>query len=193
MALVRDDKTERGFTLIELMIVVAIVAILAMVVVPSFMSSATKAKRRTEVNAMFAEIATKQDAFKIEKNFYMGTTGASPYVGTTTCPAAVPTADYVFATSCAVASSMWLITRVNAPSSSLRCQYSVTTNVAGTSFTPPTGFKNSQGVLNTAEPTIAGGWYYMVAECDERGNGGTNAKYFMSSVDRKLQYINEGT
>ena len=193
MAFVREGNTERGFTLIELMVVVAIVAILAIVVVPNFMRETTKAKRKSEVSAMFAEIAAKQEAFKMERSFYMGNTGGTNYVGTTACPATVPTADYVFATSCAVTSSAWLMMRVIAPSQSLRCQYTITTNVAGTSFTPPTGFKNSQGVLNAAEPAIANGWYQLKAECDERGNGGTNATYFQSSIDRKLQWINEGT
>jgi Tfp pilus assembly protein PilE len=178
--------------MVELMLVVAIIAILAIVVVPSFMKETTKAKRRTEVNAMFAEIATKQEQFKIEKGNYAGNLSGTNYVGTTACPTSVPTADYVFATSCATTGSLWLTLRVVSPESKVRCQYKVTTNVAGTNFTPPTGFKNSQGVLNTAEPTIASGWWYLLAECDERGNGGTNAQYFMSSIDRKLQYRNEG-
>jgi prepilin-type N-terminal cleavage/methylation domain-containing protein len=194
MAFVREGRhSESGFTLIELMLVVAIVAILAAVVVPSFMSKATKAKRKTEVAAMFAEIASKQESFKLEKSFYLGLTSGTNYVGTTTCPTSVPTADYNFQTSCGIAGSAWAMLRVNPTESAIRCQYSITTGLAGTAFTPPTGFKNSQNQLNTAEAAMASGWFYLVAVCDEVASTSANATYYTSSVDRRIQAINEGT
>jgi len=173
--------------MIELMLVVAIIAILAVVVIPQFMKETTKAKRRSEVSAMFAEIAAKQEQFKIEKNYYLGNVSGTNYVGNTVCPTSVPTADYDFATSCAVAGSAWLMLRVVAPQQKLRCQYKILTDVAGTTMTAPTGFTNSAG-----SAAIASGWYYLYAECDEKGDGGTNATYFMNSFDRKLQIQNEG-
>jgi len=190
--IVRQGNAERGFTLIELMVVVAIVALLAIVVVPSFMSSATKSKARTETAAMFSEIAAKQAQFYAEKQRYMGALGTAPnYNGTTTCPTAVPSADYNFTTGCMASSNEWTNLRIAPTESALRCQYTITANVAGTGFTPPTGFKNSQQQLNTAEPTLASSWFYIHAKCDHGGGTGYS-EYFQSSVDRLIQKKNEG-
>lgn len=191
MANVRDRTNERGFTLIELMIVVVIIGVLAVVVIPNFMQAGTKSKARTETAAMFTEIATKQAQFYAENSKYMGLYGASNFVGTSTCPTAVPSADYVFSTTCLVANTAWLSLRVNPTESKLRCQYNITTGLTGTTFTPPTGFKNSQGVLNTVEPTLASSWFYIHAKCDNSGNS-AYSEYYSSSVDRKIQSLNEG-
>ena len=63
----RARSSEAGFTLIELMTVVAIIAILAVVVVPQFMSEAKKVTGDSEVNAMFAELGTKLEQYKLEQ------------------------------------------------------------------------------------------------------------------------------
>jgi hypothetical protein len=75
----------------------------------------------------------------------------------------------------------------------MRCQYTIEAGLSGTTLTPPTGFKNSQGAIDTPEPALAGAWWTVHAVCDESGNGGTNAEYYQSSVDRKIQSINEGS
>jgi type II secretory pathway pseudopilin PulG len=174
------------------MAVVVILAVLAAVVIPSFMKESNKAKGLSEATAMFAEIGQKQEQLKAELGKYMGDISDSAYEGSTTCPASVPTTDYNFATGCMVASSAWLAMRIDPTSQSLRCQYTIEAGKAGTALTPPTGFKNSQGVLNTAEPALAGPWWSVHAICDESGNGGTNAEYYKSSVDGKIQKLNEG-
>lgn len=178
------------------MAVVAILAILAAVVIPNFMRESTKAKGRSETTAMFAEIGQKQEQFKLEHSKYMGDITDTAYEGSTTCPASVPTSDYNFGhttSGCLTTGSAWLALRVDPTSSSLRCQYTIEAGVSGTTLTPPTGFKNSQGELNTAEPALAGPWWSVHAVCDESGNGGANAEYYQSSVDRKIQAINEGS
>lgn len=192
MAFVREGNAERGFTLIELMIVVAIVAILAIVVVPSFMSSATKSKARTETAAMFSEIATKQGQFYAEQQRFLGQMSSAPnFDGTTTCPSAVPAANYVFKTSCITNGSAWERLRIVPSESALRCQYTMTAGLAGTTFTPPTGFKNSQGVLGAAEPALSSSWFYLHARCNNTGDTGFS-EYYQSSIDRKIQARNEG-
>lgn len=74
-----------GFTLIELMIVVAIVAILASVAYPAYTSSILKGKR-AEGRAALAELLQQQERYMTQNNVYYAFTNAS---GTTT-PATVP-------------------------------------------------------------------------------------------------------
>lgn len=189
MGLVREGTAERGFTLIELMIVVGIVAILAAVVIPSFMSSGTKSKARAETAAMFSEIATKQEQYKAEKNFYMGLITGTNYVGSTTCPGSVPTANYNFTTTCVTSGTAWEQLRIVPSESSLRCQYTITTGAAGSALTPPTGFVNSQGAAGAETPATS--WWTTYAKCNNTGDSGF-AEYFQTSIDRKIQRRNEG-
>ena len=58
-----------GFTLIELMIVVAIIALLAMIAIPSFLQHVAKAKR-AEVYLNLGSIYSAQKAYWAEHNSY---------------------------------------------------------------------------------------------------------------------------
>ncbi len=62
-------KNSKGFTLIELMIVVAIVAILAAIALPAYQNSVTKA-RRSEGKAMLLEAAQRQERQFTQYNQY---------------------------------------------------------------------------------------------------------------------------
>jgi type IV pilus assembly protein PilE len=58
---------ERGFNLIELMIVVVIVAILTAVALPSYFAQVQKS-RRAEAKSALTQIATMQQQFRTEQN-----------------------------------------------------------------------------------------------------------------------------
>ncbi|MCP4581259.1 MAG: prepilin-type N-terminal cleavage/methylation domain-containing protein [candidate division Zixibacteria bacterium] len=62
-------KSNKGFTLIELMIVVVIIGILAALAIPRFMRSTTKAKM-SEARQLLKQIYTMQRAFRQENNTY---------------------------------------------------------------------------------------------------------------------------
>jgi prepilin-type N-terminal cleavage/methylation domain-containing protein len=81
-------RNSKGFTLIELMIVIAIIGILAAVAIPNFMSARDKA-RRTSAKQALGAIRKAMEMYITDQDFYpsnMGTTqtGAVSYLGSYT-------------------------------------------------------------------------------------------------------------
>lgn len=64
-----------GFTLLELMIVVAVVAILAMIALPSFNEQIRKGKRAEAVRAL-GDLQLRQERWRAERPAYGNTTAA---------------------------------------------------------------------------------------------------------------------
>ena len=73
----------KGFTLIELMIVVAIVAILGSLAYPSYRDSVLKGKR-AEARTALMELMQQQERYMTQRNAYLEFSNAG---GTTTTPA----------------------------------------------------------------------------------------------------------
>ncbi|PJA27198.1 MAG: hypothetical protein CO189_07815 [candidate division Zixibacteria bacterium CG_4_9_14_3_um_filter_46_8] len=65
----RSNHNQKGFTLIELMIVVVIVGILAALAIPRFMQATTKSKQ-TEAKQLLKQIYTMQHAYRQEFDTY---------------------------------------------------------------------------------------------------------------------------
>ena len=75
----------RAFTLIELLIVVAIIAILAAIAVPNFLEAQTRAKI-SRAKADMRSMATAAETYCIDYNTYMISDADNPYYNSTTYP-----------------------------------------------------------------------------------------------------------
>lgn len=79
---------QSGFTLMELMIVVAIVGILASIAYPSYVDSVLKGKR-AEGRAALADLMQQQERYMTQRNCYLGFTTSSNGTATAVAPSPI--------------------------------------------------------------------------------------------------------
>jgi type IV pilus assembly protein PilA len=87
--MLKQLKSQKGFTLIELMIVVAIIGILAAIAIPNFLTYQLKS-RQAEAKTNLQAIKTSEIAFQAERGCYVGVQAegvATPAAGTKSAPA----------------------------------------------------------------------------------------------------------
>lgn len=72
----RDERDDRGFTLIELMVVVLIIAILIAIAIPTFLGARTKAQDRAAQSDLRTGLVTAQ-AFYTDNESYLDTNAAT--------------------------------------------------------------------------------------------------------------------
>jgi prepilin-type N-terminal cleavage/methylation domain-containing protein len=183
MRRVRRRRPQAGFTLIEIMFVVAIIAVLAALAIPAFTEQSRKTKANSEVVAFFAELAAKEENFKVDQGIYRA--------ATTACPAGTLSGTAQLTSPCVASGQPWgpdvagvpptRNLNVALPMLESYCRYTITTGTT-------TGTNNPSGFTFTSPGRP---WYYILAECDLDADG-TLAKYFTSSIDSTIQKQNEG-
>jgi type IV pilus assembly protein PilE len=170
-------RRSAGFTLVELMIAVAVLGILAGILVLSFAKPTRKAKTRSEVNAMFAELHRAQQQNHTENGRYFSTGSDVSDI--------YPSASTLSSTSQAVdAPDTWTEFKVTNVPNNLYCGYVA---ISGTSSTSIPAIAVEFGM---EQPDRT--WYVLYAECNIDDDSDVNSKYFASSVDATLQVENEG-
>lgn len=180
---------EAGFTLIELMVTVAVISILAVIALPSFFGETRKAKAMAEVQPMFNDLRVRIEQYLQEQGAYPATLGEDklyPLGTPSTAPVAILPLQ-----------KEWqdLKVRISGPDQ-VRCGYTWVTGPAGQggNIGPVAGANPPQGFGFTAPET---NWYYLLAKCDmdgvsTAGDNSTFSWYFTSSVDPTIQKLNEG-
>jgi type IV pilus assembly protein PilE len=168
----RSLARQRGYSLVELMVTIAILGVIVKLALPLFLGESRKSKAGTEVEAVFTELALREERYFNEAGLYLGAAA---------CPAA-PSLAGQSAQTCVAAGQPWYNLRVILPMQTVYCSYAITVGTT-TGTVNPSGFSFSS-------PNYP--WFYLLATCDMDGSPSVNSTYFMSSLDPKIQKLNEG-
>lgn len=172
---------DSGFTLIELMVTVAVISILAAIALPSFFSESRKTKASAEVQPMFNDLRVRLEQYMQENGRYPATIGES-----TLHPTSTPSATKLPLNPLPAA---WQALRVRITGNDeVYCGYTWVTGLAndGSNIGPQA---SAAPIIFTAPSTD---WYYLLAKCDMDGDGSVFSWYFASSDNPTIQRLNEG-
>jgi prepilin-type N-terminal cleavage/methylation domain-containing protein len=170
-------RAEAGFTLIEMLVTIALIGVLAAIAIPVFTDSKRKATSASEVNEFFAEFRVRQDQYALENGKYLET-GANETSMFPAAPAAGGQALGLLPTA-------WKQLRIRPPETSeVRCAYVV---LAGTN-TPLTGTVGAKATaMGFSAP--AKNWYYVLARCNADNDTAVDAYYMTTSESADIKKI----
>ena len=190
----RRTRAKAGFTIIELMVVVAIVAVLATVAVMAYTRHVRKA-RAGEVTVMINEFKTKEEAYHAERGQYLPLSPlgeGTPVWLPDDLGACTPKVGGQFnltSAACQTSLATWSQLRVSAGKGSIWCQYTV---VAGTPATSPGGGTWALRLFTAAFlATPTKDWFFVMARCNF-DNYATFSQYASGGDTAVVESIDDG-
>lgn len=182
---------EAGFTLIEMIVAMAVIAILAAIALPSFFSESRKTKAFSEVQPMFNDLRVRLEQYLQEYGVYP--TAISPEGEMHPASAPGPTKRPILPLP---ASGSWDLLKLRiSGNDQVYCSYTwMTYNPPLTvpPAVPPTPPVGPQATVFGFVPPPTS-FYYLIAKCDMDGDGATFSFYFSSSADPTIKKLNEGS
>jgi type IV pilus assembly protein PilE len=163
-------RQQNGFTLIELMIVVAVISILGAIAYPAYTSSILKGKR-AQARTSLAELLQQQERYMTQRNCYLGFTIVSG-VATASAPTPSTACGGVTATSVpfktfsgdSSATGAYTMTADACPSGSTTMSIAECVRVVATPVKPDpevavlrmtsTGVKDCTGTASSTNPSL---------------------------------------
>lgn len=185
---------QAGFTLIEMMIVVAIMGILAGIAVYAYRKVTSTAEVDSEVNAIFAEFRVRQEEYHAENGTYLSA-GSDADLFPPGAPrrpqdAAIDAAPLLAAVdgTGGTHADNWVRLRMNPRKMHLRCGYAA---VAGDAGTVVGGMGGGALQMNLPSPPESN-WYYLVARCDADGDNALDSFYLVRYDREDVLIQNKG-
>ncbi|HET7504492.1 MAG TPA: type II secretion system protein [Kofleriaceae bacterium] len=175
---------ESGFTLIELMVTLAVVSILAVIALPSFLRESRKTRASSEIQPMFNDLRVRLEQFLQENGRYPDTLGEAN-LHPDNKPGTSPRSLYPLRKE-------WSDLRVRiSGNDKVYCSYTWATGLAdkADNIGKPAGDDPPKG-FGFKPPSIT--WYYLLAVCDMNGDGAFSY-YFTSSIDPTIKSLDPGS
>lgn len=173
----RAQPGQRGFTLIEIMMVVALIAVLAAIAIPNFVGQSNKAKADAEITAIFAELRMCEERYRAERGTYLATTTSE----TSLYPATPSSSERAIVVGMP---AEWTSLKYRGNDRG-RCSYGVIVGPGG-------GGTIGTRAASFGFTTPNTDWFYILARCDMDGNSSVDSYYFTDNNNAQIRKQNAG-